>query len=114
MSVCEKDTIPISTVYEVCLRSFRTLCTAVEKDASGPNPQSVQLYDDLGRFRVWAANIGAHRHGKSSLDYRLQEASHLKVKIKDFLRELDETLRKGKRDFLGLILIKILDSNYQA
>jgi hypothetical protein len=32
--------------------------------------------DELGRLRVWAANIGAHQSGQSSLDYRLRDASH--------------------------------------
>ncbi|KAI5777176.1 hypothetical protein EDC01DRAFT_624436 [Geopyxis carbonaria] len=95
MSSEEEDLRPISEVYEACLLSFRKLCTALENDSSSPNLQSVQINDDLGRFRVWAANIGAHRHGKSSLDYRLQEASYLKVKTTEFLRELNNALRRG-------------------
>ncbi|KAH6642193.1 hypothetical protein C7974DRAFT_97147 [Boeremia exigua] len=54
------------------------------------------ISDQAGRFRLWSSNIGAHQLGRSSLDYRLREASHIKDQILDLLREyigvLDETV----------------------
>ncbi|KAK4229267.1 hypothetical protein QBC38DRAFT_508389 [Podospora fimiseda] len=34
--------------------------------------------NELSRFKVWCGNMGAHRSGMSSLDYRLRDAIHLK------------------------------------
>lgn len=45
--------------------------------------------DELGRLRVWIANIGAHQTGQSSLDYRLRDASHVKVQVSRLLRRLE-------------------------
>jgi len=33
------------------------------------------------RFKTWAGNLGAHHVGKSSLDYRLRQASHLQDQV---------------------------------
>ncbi|EXJ84282.1 hypothetical protein A1O3_04949 [Capronia epimyces CBS 606.96] len=49
--------------------------------------------DELGRLRVWAANIGAHQKGHSSLDYRLRDASHIKTQIVNLLRSFKRALR---------------------
>jgi hypothetical protein len=48
--------------------------------------------DELGRLRVWAANIGAHQVGRSSLDYRLRDASHIKGQVIQVLHGLDSLL----------------------
>lgn len=48
--------------------------------------------DELGRLRVWAANIGAHQNGQSSLDYRLRDASHIKKQIVRLLERLRRSL----------------------
>lgn len=50
------------------------------------------LLDELGRFRVWSGNIGAHGQGKISLDYRLREASHLRDRVIELLRSLRAVL----------------------
>ncbi|KAM0797365.1 hypothetical protein BDR22DRAFT_780021, partial [Usnea florida] len=47
--------------------------------------------DELGRFRIWAANIGAHQTGCSSLDFRLRDASHVRAQI---MKLLESLLRK--------------------
>ena len=49
--------------------------------------------EELGRFRVWAANIGAHQVGQSSLDYRLRDASHIKDQISTLLLALQDTFQ---------------------
>ena len=50
--------------------------------------------DELGRLRIWAANIGAHQTNQFSLDFRLCDASHIKEQIvkllKSLLRRLDD------------------------
>ncbi|KAL5000227.1 hypothetical protein BDV10DRAFT_162924 [Aspergillus recurvatus] len=57
--------------------------------------------DELGRLRIWAANIGAHQRGQPSLDYQLQDASHIATETGDFLsnpRELLLDLREVMGD----------------
>ncbi|KAJ5771876.1 hypothetical protein N7520_002405 [Penicillium odoratum] len=48
--------------------------------------------DELGRFRVWAANIGAHQTHLSSLEYRLRDASHIKIQVVTLLNQIQELL----------------------
>ncbi|PGH21540.1 hypothetical protein AJ80_03099 [Polytolypa hystricis UAMH7299] len=48
-------------------------------------------HDDLGRLRVWAANIGAHQTNQASLEYRLRDASNIKNLTIKLLETLLET-----------------------
>jgi hypothetical protein len=50
------------------------------------------LRDELGRFRVWSGNIGAHKAGRGSLDHKLREASHIRDSIIETLQIAAETL----------------------
>lgn len=52
--------------------------------------------DQVARFKVWAGNIGAHRKGRSSLDYRLREASHIRAQIIRLLGDLLDALQDGE------------------
>lgn len=51
--------------------------------------------DELGRFRIWASNIGALNVGKASLDYRLRGADYLFQNVKSLLEDLKRTLTRG-------------------
>ncbi|XRM47288.1 hypothetical protein ABZX51_010275 [Aspergillus tubingensis] len=44
--------------------------------------------DEIGRLRVWAADVGADECGSLSLDYRLRDSSHLKYQISSLLEQL--------------------------
>ena len=44
--------------------------------------------DEVGRLRVWAADVGADERGSLSLDYRLRDSSHLKDQISSLLEQL--------------------------
>lgn len=50
--------------------------------------------DLLGRFRVWAANNGAHVDCHRSLDFRLRDASHLKLEIVGILETIHGLVRE--------------------
>ncbi|KAK0724606.1 hypothetical protein B0H67DRAFT_109181 [Lasiosphaeris hirsuta] len=52
-----------------------------------------RVNDELARFKVWAGNIGAHRSGRSSLDYRLRDASHLRDQVVRLLEDISESLQ---------------------
>ncbi|KAI0425059.1 hypothetical protein F5Y09DRAFT_335293 [Xylaria sp. FL1042] len=51
--------------------------------------------DQLSKFKLWAGNIGAHRMGRSSLDYRLQDSSHLHTQVVRLLDDLITSLNEG-------------------
>jgi hypothetical protein len=46
------------------------------------------LGDELGRFKLWCGNVGAHRKGRGSLDYKLREASHIRNQIVELLQSM--------------------------
>lgn len=55
-----------------------------------------KLHGAIGQLRVWAENVGAHRHGSLSLDHRLREASSFKGHVKALLVDLDDVLKESK------------------
>jgi len=82
----------ISSLLIECLSLFNAQVARDELIAHDAEvPQSLWL-DELGRLRVWAANIGAHQIGQSSLDYRLRDASHIKDQIIRLLERLQRLL----------------------
>ena len=60
----------------------------------------VSLQEQLGRFKMWAGNAGAHQKRKMSLDYRLREAPHLYGQIVSLLEDLESALNEGNYFFL--------------
>lgn len=60
------------------------------------------LKESYGRFRVWCANIGAHRRDKTSLDYRLRGSAQIKLNIIKMVEDLREILLEGKDHVLLL------------
>ncbi|KLU86153.1 hypothetical protein MAPG_05172 [Magnaporthiopsis poae ATCC 64411] len=51
-----------------------------------------RIKDEQTKFKVWAGNIGAHKTGTSSLDYRLRDASPIKDEVVSLLEELVDLL----------------------
>ena len=88
----------IAETVEVCSTSFRRLYKALESAKSDSRSQVslACVTDQHGRFNVWAGNIGAYQHGRSSLDYRLREASQIREEFVKVLKYLKETLDDGK------------------
>lgn len=84
----------ISAILISCLKSFNQLQERVEQpDYSHESEVSSVFWgDELGRLRVWAANIGAHQTGQSSLDFRLRDASHISNQITKLLQDLNRSL----------------------
>ncbi|CAI7646445.1 unnamed protein product [Penicillium crustosum] len=84
--------VAISELLQSCLRQFLAL---INSDTLADHTEEVPLQewrDELGRLRVWAANIGAHQTRQSSLDYRLRDASHIKSQIVRLLEQFQELL----------------------
>ncbi|KAF8535024.1 hypothetical protein BDD12DRAFT_367565 [Trichophaea hybrida] len=68
---------------------------------SGSSVVCAKLRDDLGRFRVWTGNAGAHRRNRQSLDHRLREASKVKSMVLMLLKDLYDNLQNAIAEFLA-------------
>ncbi|KAL3475863.1 hypothetical protein BJX99DRAFT_258944 [Aspergillus californicus] len=84
----------ISDLSRACLKQFTDL---IQSDALAqtPSQSGVTLRawkDELGRLRLWIANIGAHQTGQSSLDYRLRDASHIRTQTLKVLKAISTLL----------------------
>ncbi|KAI4184946.1 MAG: hypothetical protein LQ348_004457 [Seirophora lacunosa] len=52
--------------------------------------------DERGRLRMWAANIGAHQTGQSSLEFRLRDSSQIQQQIIRLLEKIAVQLRDAR------------------
>jgi hypothetical protein len=87
----------IADQVHLCLEAFESLITVLSStDVSERQNTSINFVDELDRFKVWAGNIGAHRLGQSSLDYRLRDASHIQELVLRFLSKLQSSLAEGE------------------
>ncbi len=77
----------ISKIVTNCVKTFEAL---ILKESAW-NEGEIHIFEvqnELHRFKVWAGNIRAHQAGRSSLDYRLRDASHLKTQVLRLLQSL--------------------------
>lgn len=77
-----------------CQRQIEVLYAKLESD-NAQAELSMAVGDELGRFRLWASNIGALNTGRASLDYRVRDAEYLDQNIKSLLQDLKESLIEG-------------------
>lgn len=84
----------ISAILVPCLKSFNELQEQSKRPEYRREAEvsAASWGDELGRLRVWAANIGAHQTGQSSLDFRLRDASHISKQVTKLLRDLEQSL----------------------
>ncbi|CAG8929383.1 unnamed protein product [Penicillium salamii] len=83
----------ISSIIQVCLKQLGHIIASHELEKYQSEVLPDLWSDELGRLRVWTANIGAHRTDQSSLDYRLRDASHLKDQTLRALGRLQRTIQ---------------------
>jgi hypothetical protein len=76
------------------MTAFQRLFEALQGHESGELPAT--LRKDVGRFRVWAENSGAHRRDRMSLEYRLREASGVKQMVIKLLGDIHTNVEEGK------------------
>ncbi|KAK5708837.1 hypothetical protein LTR17_020324 [Elasticomyces elasticus] len=79
-----------STVNQ-CFDAFDSLWQAAES----PSELSLALQEERGRFKVWTANISAHRAvtSRRSLEYRLRDSSNLRDTVRFLLQDLLQALQ---------------------
>jgi hypothetical protein len=76
-----------------CLAVFRGLVGPPDgAELDFPDGVLLQIVDEQSRFKVWSGNIGAHKTGLSSLDYRLRDASHIKFQVINLLKDLSQLI----------------------
>lgn len=87
----------ISDWHDACSRAFGALLRASSTNHNRFSEQLPHraLIDLLGRFNIWAGNIGAGKRGRASLDYRLREAAYIKEAVVQILRSLTESVQEG-------------------
>ncbi|KAL8983929.1 MAG: hypothetical protein Q9177_004837 [Variospora cf. flavescens] len=88
-------TASISLSLNVCRQAFNDLIEEIQGSAQG-KLEGLYLQDwedERGRLRMWAANIGAHQTGQSSLDFRLRDSSHIQQQITKLLEDLLRRLK---------------------
>ena len=92
-------TTAISVQCNLCSRSFDQLCDVIrDTPADVPSRGYITeplVHDEIGRFRVWLGNVGAHRLGRVSLDYRLRDALHMRESVLDLLKDQDDNIHEG-------------------
>ncbi len=91
----------ISFVSFCCLQSFNDVLLSLRASGDEFSGQlsAQDILDELGRFKIWAGNIGALQSGRSSLDFRLRDAPHVSTTIIQILDDLQESLQEGLSSF---------------
>jgi hypothetical protein len=71
-------------------------------DCGGGEEETSCLEDELGRFKVWAGNIAAHRpaHSRRSLEYRLRDSSGLREMVLLLLQDLLIAIQDVRKQLL--------------
>lgn len=95
---------PIALHGSRCMRYFDQLRLLLQD--SDPQMHAGISYsavcDELGRFRIWAGNIGALQDKQSSLDFRLRDAPRISDQVVELLQDLSESLEEGSSSVLRL------------
>ena len=94
----------IPTLFNSCCDSLKTICSRIERESTSDTDllQNSRWQDELGRLRLWAANIGAHQTGQSSLEFRLKDSSHIREQVTNLLLDLGQTFQEVE-DVLDLL-----------
>lgn len=95
-------TSPIAERSCDCQQLFIQLSSLLHDDRPDYLISPAAILDELGRFRLWANNIGAFLRidYQNSLDFRLRDASTIRSRVVEFLGDLEEALENGKNGFL--------------
>jgi hypothetical protein len=96
--MAESDPTPKPTITSLCLdcqHHFRILHDTLQRKKKESELSSVAVENELGRFRIWASDIGAMHIGRRSLDYRLQYVNYLYVDVISLLEDIKDGLIEG-------------------
>lgn len=88
---------PIAFKSLLCVQAFDSLHHLVSSgDTVVPDLclSASAINDELGRFKIWAGNIGALQRDSRSLDYRLRDASQKQERVLQVLKDLLDSLQE--------------------
>lgn len=71
----------ISSEVGICQGQFQSILESRVLQRFQSEVKISQWKDELGRFRVWVLNTGAHQTCQLSLEYRLRDASHITSQV---------------------------------
>jgi hypothetical protein len=100
---------PIVSLTLECQRSFITVIDAI-KTSDSPSRLLSNWETELGRFRLWANNIGAAKAGRAGLDYRVRDSPYMSQHIVALLSDLREILNDAASAFSNSEIGAILNS----
>src|SRR6266699_6390723 len=87
------QTVLISDHVTRCLHLLRQAEETLDPPVSTNLSILASLKDQQTRFRLWSGNIGAHKKGLSSLDYRVRDSSNIRNQIIRLLEDLTEQMQ---------------------
>ena len=95
---------PLAESSHRCLQLFGQLSSLLADKIAVHSISRDDCLDELGRFRMWANNIGAFLRieHRNSLDFRLREAFKITSRIVELLEDLAESLGDGQAGFLDI------------
>lgn len=82
----------VSELLQSCLARLTSIASSSSLSAHAAQVDPQERKDELGRLGVWAANIGAHQTGQSSVECRLRDASHTKDQVTRLLEQVQKLL----------------------
>jgi hypothetical protein len=92
----------IASAVAQSIASFGNILRAPINRASNSPTFRRDMADQQTRFNIWAGNIGAHRTGPSSLDYRLRDSSNIKGQVLSLLKGLVELMQDAHDILMGI------------
>lgn len=97
------DELEIAPLVSSIISSFKDLVSNL-KDSSGPHTSAAN--SNLARFKLWSANLGAHRaKGTRSLEYKLRDALSLRKHVVSLLNGLWGAVEEGTAAFTSTMLV---------
>ncbi|KAI8155808.1 Heat shock 70 kDa protein 12B [Colletotrichum sp. SAR 10_70] len=87
----------LKSAFLDALRDFGSLLVEARKSDNGTSLITVasKLEDDCDRLKLWAGSSGICQHGTESLEYRLQDSSHVLQQISRLLTDLKQRLHES-------------------
>ncbi|KAF5597623.1 zinc finger transcription factor ace1 [Fusarium subglutinans] len=92
----------IATAVTKCIDCFSNILRVPKNLACNSPTFGRDMADQQTRFNVWTGNIGAHRTGPSSLDYRLRDSSNVKDQVLSLLKDLVELMQDAHDILMGI------------
>ena len=88
----------IFTRSKTCLSNFGELTKSLDTKGNAFLQQlsPLAVEDEVGRFKIWAANVGAFDTGRSSLDTRLKDAVFVSTHVLRLLDGLNDSICRGQ------------------